>query len=150
MHGTAKRLTSLILDTLPPKTRIQRSYRESLLVPSLTTCDTTTDRPLITDRNSRTLLLRFIFSIPRLPEIVRDHKKVLPFFIYGVFEYFLPIALLKNRIVHASWVTFSSSALYRDPFWFFYVPLLLPLHRRHFSTPSNHSIFSLRLLLVFY
>ena len=49
MHGTAKRLTSLILDTLPPKTRMQRSCRESLLVPSLIACDTMTDRPLITD-----------------------------------------------------------------------------------------------------
>ena len=68
MHGTAKRITSLISDTLPRKARMQRSRRESLLVPSLTACDTTTDRPrgtyldndraslLITDHPSGDLL----------------------------------------------------------------------------------------------
>jgi len=45
---------------------------------------------------SRTLLLRLIFSILKLPEIISDRKKVLPFFLYGAFEHFLPIVLLKN------------------------------------------------------
>ena len=62
-------------------------------------------------------------------------QKVLPFFICGIFENLLPIALLKNCIVHTPWVVFSFSALYQDLFWFSCVSLLLSLRRFHSSTP---------------
>ena len=73
VHGTEGRTTSLTPDAMPHKARLQRSPRESPLVPSLAACDTRPislmahlidDRalPLITD-----LRLITLFEMHQLP-----------------------------------------------------------------------------------
>jgi len=106
---------TLSFPNLATRVRINGQREASFAVPLFKNLRASTvplSSPTRFSATSRTLLLRFIFSILRLLEIISDHKKVLPFFLYGVFEHFLPIVLLKNFIMYASWVTFPSSVLY--------------------------------------
>ena len=100
---------------------------------------------------SKPFSARFLFPNLKLPETACDQQKVPLFFIYGMFEYFLPIASSNNCTVHTLWAIFPFPALYQGFFWFFCVftssssslSLLHSLQTIAFSFPLPSSCFSL-------
>ena len=144
------RLPSSILDTCTHQ-RLSWNVVCASHIQNLRASTVPSPSPTLLLWNPRTPSLRFVFPNFRLPETACNQQKVPFFFIYGIFEYFLPIASSNNCTVHTLWAVFLFPALYQGFFWFFCVftssssslSLLHALQTIAFSLPLPSSCFSL-------